>query len=92
MGGVIGTGVRHWAMVHQPVRVSTSSSYWSTGWEIFLLHCRLGHVPSKSLNKLYPNVFKNVDRNKLVCDACELGKHTRSTYLVLVFVVVNLLC
>ena len=48
--------------------------------EIFLLHCRLGHVPFESLNKLYPDVFKDVDRNKLVCDACELGKHTRSTY------------
>ena len=48
--------------------------------EIFLLHCRLGHVPFESLNKLYPDVFKDVDRHKLVCDACELGKHTRSTY------------
>ena len=48
--------------------------------EIFLLHCRLGHVPFESLNKLYPDVFKDVDRTKLVCDACELGKHTRSTY------------
>jgi hypothetical protein len=34
----------------------------------------------KSLNKLFPIVFKGVDRNKCVCDACELGKHTRSTY------------
>ena len=48
--------------------------------EVFLLHCRLGHVPFESLNKLYPYVFKDVDRNKLVCDVCELGKHTRSGY------------
>jgi hypothetical protein len=48
--------------------------------EIYLLHCWLGHVPFESLNKLYPAVFEGVDRNKLVCDACELGKHTRSTY------------
>jgi len=48
--------------------------------EIFLLHCRLGHVPFESLNKLYPDVFKDVDKTKLVCDACELGKHIRSTY------------
>ena len=25
-------------------------------------------------------MFKGVDKNKLVCDACELGKHTRSIY------------
>jgi transposase InsO family protein len=48
--------------------------------EIMLLHCRLGHVSFESLNKLYPNVFKKVDKSRLVCDACELGKHTRSTY------------
>jgi transposase InsO family protein len=48
--------------------------------EIYLLHHRLGHVSFRSLNKLYPDVFKGVDRKKLVCDACELGKHTRTTY------------
>jgi transposase InsO family protein len=37
-------------------------------------------VPFESLNKLYLDVFKGVDGKRLMCDACELGKHTRSTY------------
>jgi hypothetical protein len=48
--------------------------------EILLLHCRLGHVSFESLSQLYPAMFKGVDKSKLVCDACEHGKHTRSIY------------
>jgi hypothetical protein len=48
--------------------------------EIMLLHYRLGHVSFESLTKLYPDVFKKVDKSRLVSDACELGKHSRSTY------------
>jgi hypothetical protein len=45
-----------------------------------LLHCRLGHVSFENLSKLYPYMFKKVDKSRLVCDACELGNHMRSTY------------
>jgi hypothetical protein len=45
-----------------------------------LLHHRLGHVPFESMSKLYPEPFKGVDKGTLVCDACELAKHTISTY------------
>ena len=48
--------------------------------EILLLLCRLGHVSFESLSRLYPAMFKGVDKGRLVCDACELGKHTRSIY------------
>ena len=48
--------------------------------EILLHHRRLGHLSFESLSQLYPDLFKRVDRSKLVCDACEFGKHTRSTY------------
>jgi hypothetical protein len=48
--------------------------------EIMLHHCRLGHPSFDSLIKLYPDIFKKVVRSRLVCDACELDKHTRSTY------------
>jgi transposase InsO family protein len=48
--------------------------------EILLLHCRLGHVSFESLNRLYLSMFKGVDKSRLVCDPCELGKHTRSIY------------
>jgi transposase InsO family protein len=45
-----------------------------------LLHSRLGHVPFESLSKLYPKSYKGMEKGTLVCDACELAKHTRSTY------------
>jgi transposase InsO family protein len=48
--------------------------------EIVLLHRRLGHVPFESLSKLYPEYFKGMDKGTIMCDACEMAKHTRSTY------------
>ena len=45
-----------------------------------LQHCRLEHLSFESLNKLEPTLFNKVNMNKLVCDACELGKHTRLVY------------
>jgi len=80
-GRVIGTGVRHNGLwfINQ-ADAALVAAIGEQEKEIFLLHRRLGHVPFESLNKLYPDVFKDVDRSKLVCDACELGKHTRSTY------------
>ena len=42
--------------------------------------CRLGHVSFDSLSRLYPDMFKGVDKSRLVWDACEFGKHTRSIY------------
>ena len=48
--------------------------------DILLHHCRLGHPSFESLSKMYPELFRKIDKGRLVCDACELGKHTRSTY------------
>jgi hypothetical protein len=78
---VIGTGVRHnglWFINNEELALTTASGGHER--EIFLLHRRLGHVPFESLSRLYPNAFKEMDRSKLLCDACELGKHTRSSY------------
>jgi hypothetical protein len=80
-GRMIGTGVRCnglWYINHKDSALTMSIE--GAEKEIMLLHCRLGHVSFESLNKLYPDVFKKVDKSRLVCDACELGKHTRSTY------------
>jgi len=91
-GRVIGTGVRHnglWIINQEESALAVAVG--AQERDIYLLHCRLGHMPFESLNKLYPAAFEGVDRNKLVCDACVLGKHTRSTYPSMVFVVVNLL-
>jgi hypothetical protein len=38
--------------------------------KIMLLHYRLGHVSFESLTKLYLDVFKKVDKSRLVSDAC----------------------
>ncbi|CAO2199022.1 unnamed protein product [Urochloa humidicola] len=80
-GRVIGTGVRRnglWFVSHEKSALTTTSRGHER--EVSLLHRRLGHVPFESLSRLYPDAFKGVDRSKLMCDACELGKHTRSVY------------
>jgi Integrase core domain/GAG-pre-integrase domain len=48
--------------------------------ELLLLHCRLGHIPFTVLGKLYPKLYSKCSKAKLVCDACEFAKHTRTTY------------
>jgi Integrase core domain/GAG-pre-integrase domain len=49
--------------------------------ELLLLHCRLGHISFTVLGKLYPKLYSKCSKAKLVCDACEFAKHTRTTYL-----------
>jgi hypothetical protein len=48
--------------------------------EIILHHRRLGHPSFDNVSKLYSDIFKKVDRSRLVCDVFELSKYTRSTY------------
>ena len=50
--------------------------------EFLILHRRLGHIPFMKLGQLYPSLYGKVDKGKLVCDACEFGKHIRSSYLL----------
>ena len=40
--------------------------------EAMFQHRKLGHLSFDSLDKLDPELLNKVDRNKLVCDACEL--------------------
>lgn len=47
---------------------------------VLLQHCCLGHLSFDSLSRLQLELMGKVDRSKLVCDACEFGKHTRSAY------------
>ena len=46
--------------------------------DILLHHRRLGHPSFQNMSKMYGELFNKIDKRKLVCDACELGKHTRS--------------
>jgi transposase InsO family protein len=41
----------------------------------------MGHPSFNVLSRLYPSLFEKADKSKLVCDACELGKLTRSSYV-----------
>ncbi|XP_073116145.1 uncharacterized protein [Elaeis guineensis] len=47
--------------------------------DLLLQHRRLGHLSFTLLARIFPTVFETY-KEKLVCDACELAKHTRSTY------------
>jgi len=48
--------------------------------ELLLHHQRLGHPSFATLSRIYPSLFKTCPSESLVCDACELAKHTRGTY------------
>jgi transposase InsO family protein len=49
--------------------------------KVMLLHCRLGHISFDIMSRIFPDEMGKVNRQKLVCDACEFGKHTRSSYV-----------
>ena len=48
--------------------------------EFLLHHRRLGHMSFNTLGQLYPNLYNNICKEILVCDACQYGKLTRSIY------------
>jgi GAG-pre-integrase domain len=48
--------------------------------EMILWHRRLGHMSFSALERIFPVLFKKCSRSKLVCDACEFAKHTRTIY------------
>ncbi|WVZ82886.1 hypothetical protein U9M48_030094 [Paspalum notatum var. saurae] len=48
---------------------------------VILQHCWLGHMSFDTMSKAFPDIMGKVDKSKLVCDACEYGKHTRASYI-----------
>ena len=48
---------------------------------LMLHHQRMGHTSFSVLSRLYPALFESANKQKLVCDACEFGKLTRSSYV-----------
>jgi transposase InsO family protein len=48
---------------------------------VMFYHCRMGHLSFDKMSKVFADVMCGVDKNKLVCDACEFGKHARSSYV-----------
>ena len=47
---------------------------------IMELHHQMGHPSFYLLKQMYPHMFKNIDFESLICDACQLGKFKRTTY------------
>jgi GAG-pre-integrase domain len=48
---------------------------------LLLHHKRLDHPSFSLLSRIYPHLFEKTKENKFFCDACELGKHTKSSYV-----------
>ncbi|XP_073109385.1 uncharacterized protein [Elaeis guineensis] len=48
--------------------------------ELMLHHRRLGHIPFSILSRLFPSLSAKCNKNLLVCDHCELAKHTRAVF------------
>lgn len=82
-GRTLGTGIRRddglWYLDKAAVMLAAAVSEGPEA-EVMLHHCRLGHMSFDSLTRMEPELMSKVDRSKLFCNACELGKHTRSTY------------
>ncbi|XP_073109562.1 uncharacterized protein [Elaeis guineensis] len=85
-GRKLGTGIMHNGLYYLEGGVSrgyskTSLTVSSSQKEDLLLqHRRLGHLPFTLLARMFPTIFESYNKEKLVCDACELAKHTRSAY------------
>ncbi|XP_073104383.1 uncharacterized protein [Elaeis guineensis] len=48
--------------------------------ELMLHHRRLGHISFSILSRLFPSLSTKCNKNLLVCDHCELAKHTRAVF------------
>ena len=46
-----------------------------------LTHQRLGHPPFSLLQRLFPSLCAGLDLQTIVCEACQLAKHRRCSYL-----------
>ncbi|XP_073102506.1 uncharacterized protein [Elaeis guineensis] len=86
IGRKLGTGIIHNGLYYLKGGVSRGYSKISLTVsslqeeDLLLQHRRLGHLPFTLLAHMFPTIFESYNKEKLVCDACELAKHTRSAY------------
>ena len=62
---------------HQVVAISSNFE-----GEIMRIHQRMGHPSFDIVKMMYPQLFRKVVFENLMCEACQLGKKKRSTYQV----------
>uniref|UniRef100_A0ACD5V2D5 Uncharacterized protein n=1 Tax=Avena sativa TaxID=4498 RepID=A0ACD5V2D5_AVESA len=81
-GRLLGTGTEHNGLYYLDDGSDevVLTSCFSSSQELLLHHRRLGHLSFAVLPRLYPTLFKSCPKELLVCDACEMAKHTRGTY------------
>lgn len=81
-GKVLGTETEHDGLYYLDNAASplALSAHTTSAYELLLLHRRFGHLSFRVLARLFPSLFASCYKDKLVCDACELAKHTRATY------------
>jgi GAG-pre-integrase domain len=49
--------------------------------ELLLYHRRMRHSSFGVVSFVYPSLYEKTNKQKFVCDTCEFGKHTRSSYI-----------
>ena len=69
------------ALISMVEKVGVGGSEISAEDVLMLQHQRMGHTSFSVLSRLYPALFESANKQKLVCDACEFGKLTRSSYV-----------
>jgi hypothetical protein len=62
-------------------KVGIGGSEMSAEKVLMLNHQWMRHPFFNVLSILYPNLFEKTNKFKLVCDICEFGKLTRSSYI-----------
>jgi transposase InsO family protein len=87
----LGTGTWHsglWYLDREGMDSTLSSMVERSGGvgssvedSLLLHHKRMGHHSFSLLSRLYPSLFEKANKEILVCDACEFGKHIRSSYV-----------
>jgi hypothetical protein len=86
-GRLLGNGVRRNGLWHLDRRTDKSiyTALLAVASEeeckVILQHCRLDHMSFNTICKAFSDIMSKVNKNKLVCDACEFGKHTRASYI-----------
>lgn len=80
---ILGTGTERdglYYLDNTPIPVALSTRSAMSTDELLLLHCRLGHLSFQSLGRMFPSYFESCCKENLVCEVCELAKHTRANY------------